>query len=220
MRRRLTLLFAILTVCGPLFADETTIRFEKYRFSVQRPDGWHVADAQVTRMFTAATHQGVIAHARQMAPKIAVSSLDSQVLLLVTKYPLGAKQDNPNITVSVEKSWSPDADNTGAKYLKLLSERFQVLHAPSKLAGSPEKLQFGGTTFFSQDAVNDRLPNAKTKQQYLITYLDGYYVTLVISYNEKADADYRAMRGMAESFKALVKDVQQIAEGDVADRAP
>ena len=184
-----TMLVALTMGTCRVFAEDSTIRFEKYSFAVHTPKAWHVADAQIVKMFSEATHKGVVAHAKQKDPTIAASVVESEVLLMITKHPLGAKEDNPNVTVSVEKSWNPKPQNTGATYLHLLAERFTMLKVPSRLNDEPKKVEIGGVVFYMQDAVNDKVPDATTRQQYITTYMTGYYVTFVISYNDKKDSD-------------------------------
>lgn len=192
-----------------LCAEENTVRFEKYGFAVQTPKDWHLADVSITKMFSAATLKGVVAHAKQKNPEIDASTVETEILLLLSKHPLGAKEDNPNITLSVEKSWNPRQQDTGATYLKLLAERFALLKAPSRLKDEPQKIEFAGGVFYTQDAINNKVPDARTKQQYLSTYLEGFYMTFVISYNDKKNPDYQAMRAMSESFGVIKKSVQQ-----------
>jgi len=202
-----------------LCAQENTVRFEKYGFAVQTPKGWHLADAFITKMFSTATRAGVVAHAKQKNPEIDASIIETGILLLVSKHPLGAKEDNPNITLSVEKSWNPRQQDTGATYLKLLAERFLLLKAPSRLKDEPQKIESAGVVFYTQDAINDKVSDARTKQQYISTYFEGFYVTFVISYNDKKDPDYQAMRIMSESFGVIKKSVQQ-QDGSYAPPAP
>ena len=133
---------------------------------------------------------------------------------MITKHPLGAKEDNPNVTVSVEKSWNPKPQNTGLTYLHLLAERFTMMKAPSRLNDEPKKVEIGGVVFYMQDAVNDKVPDATTREQYITTYMAGYYVTFVISYNDKKDSDYQAMKAIIDSFTALKKGVQPPVGGD------
>lgn len=211
----LTLAIGTCTLC----AEENTVRFEKFGFAVQTPKGWHLSDASITKMFSAATRKGVVAHAKQKNPEIDASIIETEILLLVSKHPLGAKQDNPNITLSVEKSWNPRQQDTGATYLQLLAERFALLKAPSRLKDEPQKIEFAGAVFYTQDAINDKVPEARTKQQYLSTYFEGFYVTFVISYNDKQDPDYQAMRTMAESFGVIKKSVQQQDGGNAPPAA-
>jgi hypothetical protein len=211
-------LFAMLIVmiagACTLFGGTNTVSFEKYSFAVQPPKAWNVADAQIVKMFSAATHKGVVAHAKQKDSQMDASVIESEVLLIVMKHPLGAKEDNPNVTVSVEKSWSPMSQNTGATYLKLLADRFKLFKAPSRMNDEPKKEEIGGVDFYTQDAVNDRVPDATTRQQFITTYMAGYYVTFIISYNDKKDSDYQAMKAMVDSFKILKKNVQPPAGGD------
>lgn len=213
MKLAATLIALIMGTCT-LLAEDNTMRFEKYGFAVRTPKGWHVADPKLTKLFSTAIHKGVVAHAMHTAPTTDVSTVESDVLMLVTKHPLGAREDNPNVTVSVEKSWRPAPQNTGATHLKLLAERFALLKVPSRLKDAPQKVEFGGVVFFMQDAVNDKVPDATTLQQYFTAYMAGCYVTFIISYNDKKDSDYQAMRAMVESITPLKKDVQPKPEGD------
>ena len=210
----LATLIILTTGACTLFGGTNTVSFEKYSFAVQTPKAWNVVDDQILKMFSAATHKGVVAHAKQRDYQIDASTIESEVLLLVMKHPLGAKEDNPNVTVSVEKSWSPTPQNTGATYLKLLAERFKLFKAPSRLNDEPKKEEIGGVEFYTQDAVNDKVPNATTRQQFITTYMAGYYVTFIISYNDKKDSDYQAMKAMVDSFKILKKNVQPPAGGN------
>lgn len=213
MKLAATLIALIMGTCT-LLAEDNTVRFEKYGFAVRTPNGWHVADPKITKMFSTATHKGVVAHAIHTAPTTDISTVESDVVMLVTKHPLGAREDNPNVTVSVEKSWNPAPQNTGAIYLKLLAERFTLLKAPSRLKDEPQKVELGSVAFFMQDAVNGKVPNATTRQQYITAYMAGYYVTFIISYNDKNDPDYQTMKSMVESFTTLKKAVQQKPEND------
>lgn len=209
-----TSLLGLMILSSPGFAGDDTVRFEKYNFSVKLPKGWHLADTQFVKMFSAATHKGVVAHARQKSSRVDAAAVESAVLLLVAKHPLGAKADNPNVTISVEKSWKPTPQNTGDTYLKLLAERFTLFKAPSQLKNEPTKAEIGGVEFYFQDAVNDKIPDVSTRQQYITTYVASYYVTFIISYNDKKDADYRAMKALVESFTVLKRDIQPSAGGD------
>ena len=215
MKLGITLLALLVGVCM-LQAEDNTTRFVKHGFSVRPPNGWHVADTKIIQMFSMATHRGVVAHAKHRNPRIDPAVVESEILLLATKHPLGAKEDNPNITVSVEKSWNPTTHNSGTTYLGLLEERFKLFKAPSRLIGEPQKMEIVGVMFYMQDAVNNKVPDASTRQQYVTTYLDPYYLTFTISYNDKKDPDYLAMRAMIETFTTLPKNVQQGAVGQTA----
>jgi hypothetical protein len=174
--------------------------FPRYGFTVALPNGWHAADTNILRRFTDATRKGVVAHAKQKSIS-GDESLDNEILLFCSKHALGARQDNPNVTISVERVWDSKKDHSGEDYLHLLAERFVLLKAPSTLQGQVETVEIAGSVFSTQDAINRRVRGVETKQQYITTCLDGYYVTFVISYNDKEDADYRTMRSVVESFR-------------------
>jgi len=201
----------LLIGAGALLADEKTTQFDRYGFSVRSPDGWHVAAPEIIKMFSVATHKGIVAHAKKKVPNLDPAGIESEILFLVTKHPLGAREDNPNVTISVEKSWNPTPQDTGATYLALLGDRFKVLAAPSVFIGDPQELKIGAVRFFMQEAVNDKVPDAVTRQLYSATNLDGYYLTFVISFNAKEDPDYQAMKSMVESFAIETKIAQPTA---------
>jgi hypothetical protein len=55
------------------------------------------------------------------------------------------------------------------------------------------------------DAVNAKVPDGETKQRYICTYMDGYYVFFVLSLNDERDADFATMMKVVHSFRKVAK---------------
>lgn len=181
-------------------AESNSVSFPKYAFSVGLPKGWHTADADVLKTFSEAVAKGVVAHA-QLEGAAVGAPLDSEFLLICCKHPFGANVDNPNVTISVERAWDGARDHSGDDYLHLLAKRFTLLNAPSTFEGEAKTLDISGTVFSAQEAVNKRVAGVPTRQEYIATYLDGYYLAFIIAYNNIDDADYGTMRAIVETFR-------------------
>jgi hypothetical protein len=176
-------------------------------FVVKTDDDWSTADAATTKLLTQMTSQSAVVHARAEGVEASSETVDSAVLLLYSKLPLGAPADNPNLILAKEKAWSDEFEESGAGYLKLLEQRMKLLGAPTKFEGKPRVMKIGDTEFHQMDAINTKIPEAPTKQRYFCTFKDGYYVFFVLSLNDERDADYSKMMKVVESFRSSNKEL-------------
>jgi hypothetical protein len=174
---------------------------------VKTDDDWSTADAATTKLLTQMTSQSAVVHARAKDSKASAETVDSAVLLLYSKLPLGAPADNPNLILAKEKAWTDEFEKSGAGYLKLLEQRMKLLGAPTKFEGKPRVVKIGDTEFHQMDAINTKIPEAPTKQRYLCTFKNGYYVSFVLSLNDELDADYSKMMKVVESFRSSTNEL-------------
>src|SRR5688572_21566837 len=93
-----------LTSWRGLDAEEFTS--DELGFVVTIDEEWSKADAATTKRLTDMVSQGAVAHARRKDPAASASAVDSEILLLCSKLPLGAQGDNPNFILAKEKAWS------------------------------------------------------------------------------------------------------------------
>jgi hypothetical protein len=175
-------------------------------FVVTTDTSWSTADAAVTKAVSQVTAQSAVVHARTNGVNATQETVDSAVLLLHSKLPLGAMGDNPNLILAKEKAWAEKYEKTGAGYLNLMQDRVAVLRAPTKFIGEAKQLGIGGMKFHQLDAVNAKVPNGETKQRYICTYMDGYYVFFVLSLNDERDADFATMMKVVNSFRKAVPE--------------
>ena len=195
------LLIASFCMAVSVAAGAAEFRSEELNFSIATDENWALADADVLKLINQSASQGPIAHARAKGENATTKAVDSSVLLLCSKLPLGSQQDNPNLILAKEKAWSEEFEKSGAGYLKLMQERVKLLRAPTKFIGEPKLVKIGDVEFHQMDAVNTKVANAETKQQYLCTFRKGYYVYFVLSLNDEKDADYKNMMGIVRSFR-------------------
>jgi hypothetical protein len=174
---------------------------------VKTDDDWSTADEATTKLLTQMTSQSAVVHARAKDADASSETVDSAVLLLYSKLPLGAAADNPNLILAKEKAWSDEFEKSGAGYLKLLEQRVTLLGAPTKFEGKPRVVKIGDAEFHQSDAVNTKIPEAPTKQRYFCTFKNGYYVFFVLSLNDELDADYSKMMKVVESFRSSNNDL-------------
>jgi hypothetical protein len=174
-------------------------------FVVTTDNSWSTAVAEVTKAVSQVTAQSAIVHARTNGVNATLETVDSAVLLLHSKLPLGAMGDNPNLVLAKEKAWAEKYEKTGAGYLKLMQDRVAVLRAPTKFIGDAKQVEIGEITFHQMDAVNAKVPDGETKQRYICTYMDGYYVFFVLSLNDERDADFATMMKVVHSFRKVAK---------------
>lgn len=161
---------------------------------------WSTADEPIISMLNSAASAGVVAHARKSKPEADAATVDTAILFMCSKLPLGALADNPNILLAKEKAWSEQFQQTGAGYFEVLKDRVKVLNAPTEFSGEPKEIKIGNSTFHVWDAVNSKVVGVKQKQRYICTYRDGYYVYFVLSYDMEGDADFGSMMRIVDSF--------------------
>jgi hypothetical protein len=170
-------------------------------FVVTTNGRWSTADAATTKLLTQVTQQGAIAHARAKDVKASADTVDSAVLLVYSKLPLGAPGDNPNLILAKEKAWGEEYEKSGAGYLKLMQDRVKRLRAPTKFVGEAKLVKVGDVSFHQMDAINTKVPNAETKQRYICTFKDDYHVFFVLSFNDENDADFATMMDVVKSYR-------------------
>ncbi len=170
-------------------------------FSVTTDENWSLADATVLKLLNQAASQTPIVHARHKGLTATAKTVDSGILLLCSKLPLGAPRDNPNLILAKEKAWADEFEKSGAGYLTLMQERVKLLGAPTKFIGDPKSVKIGDVEFRQMDAVNTKVANVETKQRYFCTFRKGYYVYFVLSLNDEEDADYLTMMKIIRSFR-------------------
>jgi hypothetical protein len=168
---------------------------------------WSTADVATTKMLTQMTSQSAVVHARAKDADASAETVDSAVLLMYSKLPLGTPADNPNLILAKEKAWSDEFEKSGAGYLKLLEQRMKLLGAPTTFEGKPSVVKIGDTEFHQMDAINTKIPEAPTKQRYLCTFKNGYYVFFVLSLNDELDTDYSKMMKVVESFRSPTNEL-------------
>ena len=180
-------------------------------FSVTTEDSWSTADAATTTLLTQMTSQSAVAHARTKHNDAKTESVNSAILVVHSKLPLGAPGDNPNLILAKEKAWAEGFKKSGAGFLDLMQERVKLLRAPTKFVGKEKPLKIKGVNFYQMDAINTKIPEAQTKQRYICTFKDGYYVYFVLSLNDENDADYATMMKVVESFRSAQREKKQTA---------
>jgi hypothetical protein len=179
------------------------VRFADLEVAVTTAEGWASADAATLKILTQMTAPGIAAHAQRKGASASPNVIDSATLLLCSKLPIGTPGDNPNVILAKEKAWADGFEKSGAGYLKLMQDRVQLLGAPTRFVGEPKETKIGGAVFHQQDAVNTRVPDAPTKQRFICTFQNGYYVYFVFSFNDETDADFRKMMEVVNSFRSL-----------------
>jgi hypothetical protein len=198
---KLPVLAALISLSGSMGGVAAEYENAELDFVVTTNGGWSTADAATTKLLTQMTLQSAIAHARASDVKASAETVDSAVLLMYSKLPLGAPGDNPNLILAKEKAWGDEFEKSGAGYLKLMQERIKLLLAPTKFVGEAKLLKIGDMKFHQMDAINTKAPKAETKQRYICTFKDGYYVFFVLSFNDDKDADYAKMMKVVNSFR-------------------
>jgi hypothetical protein len=63
--------------------------------------------------------------------------------------------------------------------------------------------------FYQFDAINTNVPKLETKQRYICTFKDGYYVFFVLSFNDENDADYAKMMEVVNSFRKIPQEKER-----------
>lgn len=204
MKSLLPTLATSLAACAlviPAQAADEEIKSEKLGVSVTTSSDWGKKEQLMLQMMNQIATGSVQFHAKAKGIPLDPKTIDAAVILMQTKQAAGEGGDNPNLILSYEKAWMPEAGTSGKAYLTLMAERMRLGKTPTELQGEITELKAGDFTFHCQDAVNTRVVGAPTKQQYLCTYLDGRYVYFVLSYNSKDDADYAAMLKVVKSFR-------------------
>ena len=205
MRLQSTLAFLVTLLCAVVASAGIAAEhaFPELNFAVTTSDEWSVADPATLNLLTHATSPAAIVHARLKGAPATAKAVDSAALLLYSKLPLGTPGDNPNVVLAKEKAWAEDFEKSGAGYVNLMKERVGLTRAPTKFVGEPKAVKVGDIEFHQIDAINTKVPAFETKQRYLCTFKDGYYVYFVLSYNEEDDADFQTMMEFVTSFRIV-----------------
>jgi hypothetical protein len=201
LRMLASLLVLLCAVSAAAVAAEH--RFPELNIAVTTDDSWSVADAAVVKSLTHLTAPSAVVHARLKGVHATPKTIDSAILLIYSKLPFGTPGDNPNVILAKEKAWTDGFEKSGAGYIELMQERVRLVRAPTKFMGEPKPVKIGDIEFHQIDAVNAKLPEFETKQRYLCTFKDGYYVYFTLSYNDEGDADFAKMMQAVQSFRSL-----------------
>jgi hypothetical protein len=167
--------------------------------SVEAIPGWTAAPAATLVQLSRMTQPGVVAHARRKNVVVPAAGLESRILAIYSiTHPGG---DSPNVVLTSERIWGDPSGKSGKDYIELMVERCAFFAPHSQLTGPISEWKSGATTFHCADFENRRVPAAVTRQEYIATVRNGVYVVFVLSYNDKADADYQAMKAFAASYR-------------------
>lgn len=203
---KLLRLFASLVILfGAVSAAATAAdhSFPELNLAVTTDERWSVADAAIVKSLSHITAPGALVHARLQGVHATPKTIDSAVLLIYSKLPFGTPGDNPNVILAKEKAWTDEFEKSGAGYIELLQERVRLVGAPTKFVGESKMVKIGDVEFHQIDAVNTKVTEFATKQRYLCTFKDGYYVYFVLSFNNEKDADFTKMMQAVKSFRTL-----------------
>lgn len=199
-------LIGLMLVCvatGTSWAAEA-IPLPSLGATVQPITGWTSTSEAALTSFSTMVTRGVAAHAK--AKNITLQPGEAEARLLAmwsTRHPNG---DNPNVILQTERIWGPAAGKTGKDFIELMTERCSLFAKHNQRQGMITEWKTGTITFHCADFENRQNPQFITRQEYIATVTGRYYVVFVLSYNDKTDADYKAMRAFAGSF-ALTEPV-------------
>ena len=202
IRLRLLLIAAIITQTLPTsVAGEFS--YDPLGISIKTDDDWSIMDQATLSVVNRSTAMAPIFHAKKLGLNLDAAAVDSSILMLHSRVPIGAAEDNPNIILAKEKAWSNKYEHTGSGYLSLMKDRLDLLGAPTDFIGKPIELKINNQIFHVLDAVNKKIKGIDTKQKYICTYIDGYYVYFVLSYNRDDDPDFIKMIEIVRTFNKV-----------------
>src|ERR1043165_51199 len=167
--------------------------------TVEPMPGWTPTSEGVLTSLVGMVTRGVVAHAK--AKKIVLRPGEVEVRLLAMWSNRHPKGDNPNIILQTERIWGDPAGKTGRDFIDLITERCALFAKHNQRQGEIREEKSGDLVFYSADFENRLFPEMVTRQEYVATVRGNQYVVFVLSYNDKTDADYRAMRAFVASFK-------------------
>ena len=196
------IVFPILLLSFALsWANAESLNIQQITASVDLIPGWEAAPEKYLAQLSRMTKPSVIAHAKAKDPSVNIADIDSQIILLqmFTKQ----NRDKPNVMMSIEKIWGDPAGKNGSDYLKLMSDRFSLFSKNNKINHEFRELKINEVTFYAADVTNSINPDAVTKQEYISSVKNNFYVTFVLSYNDKSDSDYDSMMKLVRSYTNL-----------------
>ena len=196
----LGLLAGCLAVPPPLAAGDA-IALPTIQATVEPMPGWTATSAETLNGFTGMVLRGVVAHAKAKNVVLRPGEAEARLLAMwSTRHPDG---DNPNVILQTERIWGDPAGRTGRDFIELITERYALFGKHNQRQGEIREEKHGDLVFSSADFENRLFPEKITRQEYIATVRGHQYVVFVLSYNDKQDADYRAMRAFVASFTAL-----------------
>lgn len=190
LKRLIASLLAVLASL-PVCAGE--IEIEKLGVSISLSDTWSTLAPEILDKINQAASKAAVLHAGLLGMKLVSDDTQSNIALMLSKVPLGSKEDNPNLILASEKPWSDKFERSGKGYLDLMADRLKRLNAKTRFSSQPKELMIGDAKFFIADAEHTISPDVKTKQRYICGFLNDRYVYFVLSYNREEDDDFRLM---------------------------
>ncbi len=169
--------------------------------SVTTNDDWNAASERVLAALNQMSAKGAQVHALKKEVRATPETVGSRIILFHSKHKISTSEDNPNLILAVENVWTDAFEKSGLGYLELMKDRVKLLGAPTELIGKPVELKIGDTAFYWMDALNTKVPEAKTKQRYICTHRGGRYIYFVLSINDEKDEDFKKMMTVVESFR-------------------
>ena len=198
--RHVTSLVILFLVLGSIrgTAAAEIIALPHLQAQVEAIPGWAPSPQDLLDSLSVMVARGVAAHAAAKGVGLKPGEADARILAIWSNpHPNG---DNPNVLLQSERIWGPAAGKTGSDFIALMSERCALFAKHRRRVGEVSELTVGDFTFFCADFENRRA-QVLTRQEYIATVRGDEYVVFVLSYNDKSDADYLAMRAFVQTFE-------------------
>ena len=177
--------------------ENSVYRNKYFNLSITLPEDWHVQDQEAQKQLMALGSQVLAGEDQDLKAAVKASELTSVTMLTAFQHPLGTPVPyNPNIVCVAEKVKNQPGITSGADYLYHTRKVLEAGQIQIEFPDATATATLGGKEF-ARMPVKLTIAGITAEQDYHSIILDGYALSIIVSYNNEEQKDM--LQGILDS---------------------